>query len=56
MFWTSLESLDGMQLAPNFREYLPVFLGDRYTEIYCSWNDEMEIDETKSNPWGFIYR
>ena len=45
-----------MQLAPNFREYLPVFLGERYTEIYCSWNDEMEIDETKSNPWGFIYR
>ena len=56
VFWTSLESLDGMQLAPNFREYLPVFLGDRYTEIYCSWNDEMEIDETKSNPWGFVYR
>lgn len=56
VFWTSLDSLDSMKLAPNFKEYLPVFLGDRYTEAYCSWNDEMEIDQTKSNPWGIIYR
>lgn len=56
VFWTSLDSLDSMKLAPNFKEYLPVFLADRYTEAYCSWNDEMEIDQTKSNPWGIIYR
>ena len=56
VFWTSLDSLDSMKLAPNFKEYLPVFLGDRYTEAYCSWNDEMEIDQTKTNPWGIIYR
>lgn len=56
VFWTSLDSLDSMKLAPNFKEYLPVFLADRYTEAYCSWNDEMEIDQTKTNPWGIIYR
>lgn len=56
VFWTSLDSLDSMKLAPNFKDYLPVFLADRYTEAYCSWNDEMEIDQTKSNPWGIIYR
>lgn len=56
VFWTSLDSLESMKLAPNFKEYLPVFLGDRYTEAYCSWNDEMEIDQTKTNPWGVIYR
>lgn len=56
VFWTSLDSLDSMKLAPNFKEYLPVFLADRYTEAYCSWNDEMEIDPTKTNPWGIIYR
>ena len=56
VFWTSLGSLESMKLAPNFKEYLPVFLADRYTEAYCSWNDEMEIDQTKTNPWGIIYR
>ncbi|CCX38110.1 nUDIX hydrolase [Clostridium sp. CAG:1013] len=56
VFWTSLDSLDSMKLAPNFKEYLPVFLADRYTEAYCSWNDEMEIDQTKTNPWGIVYR
>ena len=56
VFWTSLDSLDSMKLAPNFKEYLPVFLADRYTEAYCSWNDEMEIDQTTTNPWGIIYR
>ncbi len=44
VFWTSLDSLESMKLAPNFKDYLPVFLGDRYTEAYCSWNDETESD------------
>ena len=56
VFWVDLEELDGMDLAPNFREYLPVFLGEGYREAYCSWNDEMEVDMTKPNPWGVVYR
>ena len=56
VFWASLEELDQMQLAPNFREYLSVFLADKYTEAYCSWNDGMNVDRTKPNPWGIVYR
>ena len=56
VFWVSLDELNNMQLAPGFREYLPVFFADKYTEAYCSWNDDQEMDETKSNPWGIIYR
>lgn len=56
VFWISLEELYGMELSSNFREYLPVFLEDRYSEAYCSWNDSMDVDLTKPNPWGIIYR
>ena len=56
VFWADLGELAQMQLAPNFREYLPVFFADKYTEAYCSWNDEMEVDNTKDNPWGIVYR
>lgn len=56
VFWTSLAEINKMQLAPNFREYLPIFFADKYTEAYCSWNDEMKIDQTESNPWGIVYR
>lgn len=48
VFWTSLSELDGMKLAPNFKEYLPLFLEDKYTEAYCSWNDDQ--------PWEIVYR
>ena len=56
VFWISIEDLYGMKLSSNFREYLPVFLEDRYSEAYCSWNDDMDVDFTKPNPWGIIYR
>lgn len=56
VFWASIEELYNMQLSSNFREYLPVFLEDRYSEAYCSWNDGMDVDFTKPNPWGIIYR
>ena len=56
VFWISLEELYNMKLSSNFREYLPVFLEDRYSEAYCSWNDDMDVDLTKPNPWGIIYR
>lgn len=56
VFWVSIDELAAMKLAPNFREYLPMFLEDRYSEAYCSWNNDMKPDMTKSNPWGIIYR
>lgn len=56
VFWASIEELYNMHLSSNFREYLPVFLEDRYSEAYCSWNDDMDVDLTKPNPWGITYR
>lgn len=56
VFWTSIEELCNMNLSLNFREYLPVFLEDKYSEAFCSWNDDMKVDLTKPNPWGIIYR
>lgn len=56
VFWTSLDQLAHMQLAPNFPDYLPIFLAHRYTEGYCSWNNDMHVDLTKPNPWGIVYR
>lgn len=56
VFWASLEELYNMQLSSNFREYLPVFLENKYSEAYCSWNDDMDVDLTKPNPWGITYR
>lgn len=56
VFWTSIEELYNINLSSNFREYLPVFLEDRYSEAFCSWNDDMNVDLTQPNPWGIIYR
>ena len=43
-------------LEPNIALLAGIFFADKYTEAYCSWNDEMKIDKTKSNPWGIVYR
>jgi 8-oxo-dGTP diphosphatase len=56
VFWVSLDELAAMKLAPNFKEYLPMFLEDKYSEAYCSWNNDMNPDKTRDNPWGVIYR
>ena len=56
VFWTNIDKLEGMELAPNFKEYLPFFLKDTYTEAYCSWNENMKSDISKENPWGIVYR
>ncbi|MDE5994379.1 MAG: 8-oxo-dGTP diphosphatase, partial [Oscillospiraceae bacterium] len=50
VFWTSVKELYNMNLSSNFREYLPVFLDDNYSEAFCSWNDDMNVDLTKLNP------
>jgi 8-oxo-dGTP diphosphatase len=56
VFWTSFNELKSMKLAPNFKEYLPMFLEDRYSEAYCAWNEDMKPDMTQENPWGIIYK
>ncbi len=56
VFWAELADLDHMKLAPNFREYLPMFLEDKYCEAYCSWNRDMHPDESCENPWGILYK
>jgi 8-oxo-dGTP diphosphatase len=56
VFWASLDELKRMKLAPNFKEYLPMFLEDQYSEAYCSWSNEMKPDMTNDNPWGIVYQ
>lgn len=56
VFWTSIVKLEEMSLAPNFKEYLLMFLTNQYTEAYCVWNHDIKPDMSKENPWGIIYR
>lgn len=56
VFWTGLSDLKNMKLAPNFGDYLPVFLDDNISEAFCSWNNDMQPDLSKPNPWGIVYR
>lgn len=56
VFWIDLSQLGQMKLAPNFKEYLPMFLEGRYSEAYCMWNDDINPDMSRDNPWGIIYR
>lgn len=38
VFWTELETLSEMKLAPHMSAYLKMFDGG-LTEAYCSWNE-----------------
>ena len=57
VFWATFDEIASMKLSPNFKEYLPMFLEDKYCEAYCSWNDDIKVEQLpKENPWGIIYR
>lgn len=56
VFWATMDELMAMKLALNFKEYLPMFLENKYSEAYCSWNEDMQIDYSKDNPRGILYR
>ncbi len=57
VFWADLDEIPKMKLAPNFKVYLEMFLDRGYAEAYCSWNEDMGVDESVGdNPWGIIYR
>lgn len=55
-FWANLSDLRGMKLAPNFKEYLPMFLEGKYSEVYCAWDGDHQPDPAADNPWGIVYR
>ena len=42
VFWQDIDTIKDMQLAPNFGEYVDLFLKDDYCEIFSSWNDDEE--------------
>lgn len=56
VFFTSLESLKTMELSPNFDKYLPMFLSDEYTEIFCKWNEKMKENVDGEPNWNFEYK
>lgn len=56
VFWANVNEFESMSLAPSFKEYLPMFLDNKYSEAYCSWNDDLKPDMSKDNSWGIIYR
>ena len=46
VYWASLDEIMKMPLSPNFKEYLPLFLEDRYTEGYCAWSGDMNAEKS----------
>lgn len=56
VFFTSLESLKNMDLAPNFNRYLPMFLNDKHNEIFCLWNEKMKKNTIGEPDWDFQYK
>ena len=40
----------------NFDKYLNVFLSDKYTEIFCNWNEKMKENCDGEPDWDFQYR
>lgn len=56
VFFTPIESIKAMPLAPNFDKYLEIFLKDKYTEIFCNWNEKMKEEADGEPNWNFQYR
>ena len=56
VFFTSVESLKDMKLAPNFNRYIPMFFTNEYYEIFCNWNKEMKKNCDGEPDWEFEYR
>ena len=57
VFWATLEELMRLPMPNNFREYLPIILGDSYTEGFCAWDEQSKKnwDYSKDNPAGIVY-
>jgi 8-oxo-dGTP diphosphatase len=44
VFWMDIEELKARPSTNGFDQYLPLFLGDEFRELYIPWDDD--------NPWG----
>ncbi len=56
VFFTSLESIENMNLSPNFDKYLPMFLTDEHYEIFCKWCPKMKEGIEGEPEWNFEYK
>ena len=56
VFFTSLDKIKLMKLAPNFDKYLDFFLNDDLSELFCSWNEKMKENCNGEPEWDFQYR
>lgn len=56
VFFTSLDELQKMELSPNFDKYLPMFLSDEHSEIFCKWNEQMKMDVEGQPQWNFEHK
>ena len=50
VYWQDLDSIDKMPLAPNFGDYIKLFLDDGLCEIFCSWNEDEKTHELTVKP------
>jgi len=44
IFWMDIDELKAAPSSNGFDQYLPVFLGDEFRELFIPWDD--------SDPWG----
>lgn len=56
VFFTPLDSLKTMPLAPNFEKYLTIFTNDSYSECFCKWNPKMKENSEGEPDWDFQYK
>lgn len=47
-FWTTLDELKNIPSGNGTPKYLPMFLEDKYSEAFGSWNDD--------EPWELIFK
>lgn len=56
VFFTTIDRIKEMDLSPNFDKYLEVFLSNKYTEIFCNWNEKMKDNCHGEPDWNFEYK
>ena len=47
-FWITIDELRNIPLENDTLKYLPMFIEDKYSEAYGSWNDD--------EPWEIVYK
>jgi hypothetical protein len=47
-FWITIEELKITPSENSTPQYLPMFLDDKYSEAFSSWNDD--------EPWEIVYK